>query len=156
MWKYQNTDDMYIGRFNPNEKHIMHYKYLRRYVGKNGKMVYVYPKRQKSNIKIESKTAFNNGPRDNQHYTEIYNDKTRNGVSFVSGSNKKDKYVGISVGVPKDNYNYKEKSVKVGKYTLNVDNDNGTFNASLHKDHDDKKKKSTLGKSILSKLFSKK
>lgn len=130
MWKYNYTNEMYDGK-----SELYHSKYLRKYMAKSGKMVYVYPNRLKNNkgkIKVDSKTNYNDGKGNYQHSTEIYNDKTKNGIGLFRGSNKDHKYAGISIGAPKENYKYKEKQIKIGNKTLYIHNDNGTFNAEIH------------------------
>lgn len=153
MWQYQNTDEMYVGRFDSDD-YIQHGKYLRKYVGKSGKMVYIYPKKnnEKGKLKVESKMGYNDGKGTYQHYTEIYNDKTKNGISLFRGSNAGDhKYAGISIGAPKSNYAYKEKTVNLGKNKkIYVHNDNGTLNIEFHSN---KKKK---GQNAVSKVLKKK
>jgi len=115
-------------------------------------MVYVYPK---SYVK-KTTGGYNEGDKNKQSWVSYDNKKTGNNVTLVKGSNKSDKYVGISVGKVKDDYKYKEKYIKIGKYALNYDNENGQHNISLHIDH--KKKNSLIesGKRILSKLFNRK
>lgn len=152
MWKYQNTDDMYIGRFDKNSDYLEHSKYLRKYLSKTGKMVYVYNKTKNNKngkIKVDSKMNYNDGKGTYQHSTEIYNDKTGNGISLFKGSNKDHKYAGISIGTPKENYKYKEKTFKIGNKSLHFHNDNGTLNIEFHSD---KKKK---GKNAVSKALKK-
>ena len=153
MWQYQNTDELYHNEawtYNymgvDNSFYLQHYKYLKRIKLPNGKWRYIYnrPKNKNKNknngkIKIDANQGWNEGKYDNQKYTEIYNDKTKAGITIGKGSNKDNKYAFLSVGTPKDVKEYKEKSIRVGKYQLHMDNENGTFNVSVHKDHKKKK-----------------
>lgn len=148
MWQYHNTDEMYVGRFNKNEEHLEHgrtYKYIRKYMSKNGKWVYVYQKVKKAanTNKIYQKTV-----------------KTKSGNANVTyGNSKYSKYANLEVGKPKDNWtydDYKEKKIKVGRTTVTASNETGTFNLRVDVDHKKKKKRAASGKSIISKLFGKK
>lgn len=144
MWQYQKTEDMFAGRFNQNEDHLEHsYKYLRKYMGKNGKMVYVYQKIKK-----------------NLNTNKIYQKNIKAGNTQVTvGQSKKSKYAALDIGKPKDNWTYdqyKEKKVKIGKTTFTASNETGTLNLRVDVDNNKKKKRAATGKSIISKIFKKK
>lgn len=146
MWKYNKTDDIYTGRFDRNDKYIEHgrtFKYIRKYMGKNGKWIYVYQKVKKANStnKIYQKTV-----------------KSKSGNTQVTvGNSKNSKYASVDLGKPKKDWtydDYKEKKVKVGKTTFTANNETGTLNLRVDIDNN-KKKRAASGKSIISKLFKK-
>lgn len=105
--------------------------YIRKYKDAAGKWVYEY--KQKSGVNVES-GGWDNGDRDKQSWTYA---ETKNGstVGVVKGSNRADKYVGVTVGKTKDDYNYKEKEAKIGRVSVNYDNENGTHNVTVHVAH---------------------
>lgn len=82
--------------------------------------------------------GFNEGKKNNQKWVDISN-KNGAGVTLYKGSNRDNKYTGLSVGKAKDDYKYVERTKKLGKYTYVYDNENGTHNVTLHKDHDPQK-----------------
>lgn len=122
MWKYQDTDDMY-------NNELYHSKYIRKYIGKSGKPVYVYQDRKKI---------------DN--------------VSVTKGQSKDTKYTQLEIGKAKDNWTYdklKEKKVKIGNTTFSYSNETGTHNFRIDVDNKKKEKRISRGKSIIEKYLKK-
>jgi hypothetical protein len=111
MWQYQSTDELYHG------------KYLRKYLGKNGKYIYVYPKYNNHDDGI------------NKQQSLSIDTKNGNNITLVKGSNKENSYKGISFGKIKDVNKYKETNKKIGNLNINYNNENGQHNITISKEN---------------------
>lgn len=126
MWQYRNTDEIY------NDE-LYHYKYVRKYMGKGGKPVYIYQNTKSS--------------------------KNKN-ITATTGQSVHGKYAQVEIGKAKDNWTYddlKEKKIKIGKATFSYSNETGTHNFRVDVDKDNKKKKKekriSKGKNVVDKLL---
>lgn len=122
MWEYNYT---------PSPEEIYHSKYLRKYMGKNGKMVYVYK-----------------GHAENKQsgYSENYRDyNDRNGKTFLTtskGHNNENNFKTVSIGRganSRNDYKYKQKSFNLGKKKITIDNDEGRLNVAVYEKRNKKK-----------------
>lgn len=113
MWTYNYT-------IPPDE--LYHSKYLRKYMGKSGKMVYVYKEKGHAGSK-------ESGFSDN--YTDYKDKKGNTLLSTGKGYNSENnfKYVNIGKGAnSRDDYKYVSKSFNLGKKKITIDNDEGRLN----------------------------
>lgn len=133
---------------------LMHHKYLRRYM-KGGKWRYVYQSNKPKVTKGGFDVVTTDGRRNNQKWTDV---ETKNGthIGTISGNNSIDRYAGVSVGKIKDDYNYKERSVKVGGVEAIYDNDYGMHNVTIHVDNEKLEKGKSRVEQLLKKIKSKK
>ncbi len=109
--------------FNPEPDELMHSKYLRKYMGKSGKMIYVYKDSSK-----DPKNDFQT------KWKDFKNKKGETLLTTEKGHNKKRNFTGVSIGKgakSKKDYKYYSKSIKLGKKELSIDNDEGRLNVYI-------------------------
>lgn len=113
--------EVYDGRSALNSQELYHSKYLRKYMGKNGKMIYVY----KNTAGNYRKDGFED------HYTNFNNQKGETLLTTSKGRNTKNNFVGVSIGKgakSRKDYKYRSGSIKLGKTKITIDNDEGRLN----------------------------
>lgn len=129
--------------FNPEPDELYHSKYLRKYMGKSGKMIYVYKNSSKND-----KNGFQT------KWTDFKNKKGEALLTTEKGHNKKNNFKGVSIGKgaksAKD-YKYFSGSLKIGKKEITIDNDTGRLNVYVFTKR--KRKQVNKGRSIAKKYL---
>lgn len=129
--------------FNPNPDELYHSKYLRKYMGKSGKMIYVY-----KNSSKDTKNGYQS------KWTDFENKKGETLLTTEKGHNKKNNFTGVSIGKgakSRNDYKYRSGSIKLGKKEITIDNDNGKLNIYVFTKR--KKKQIDKGRSIAKKYL---